>query len=340
MLASAVLLAPTGVGGVTSVSPQRAHHRRARGALGGAPVLARDVGAAPADGPRLRRAGEPRAGDRDRRRRRRPGAAPAGDRGAWTLLSSPRRSGRRWSATRSEVCTMSARLGTVTAGFDRRIGESVSAAVCRHHRRRLGGLGKASLIAESGGWAGGRAAAARRQSARGADRRRDGAAGAWSRRSRGARSHVHVAGWYLTPEFVLTARRPAGDRARPAGRDRRAGPRRACCCGRARRCRCSARPRRDGARRARRAARGTRDPLRARRARAAAALPPREDRDRRRRGRVRRRHRPDGPGRRPPRLAAAPARAAAIGWHDVAAAAARARWSPTWPRTSRCAGAR
>ena len=51
-------------------------------------------------------------------------------------------------------------------------------------------------------------------------------------------------------------------------------------------------------------------PRRARRARAADALPPREARDRRRRGRVRRRDRPDLARRRPPRHAASTRRAA------------------------------
>ena len=84
-----------------------------------------------------------------------------------------------------------------------------------------------------------------------------------------------------------------------------------CCCGRARRCRVF-QP-------SRRMVRAVRDELcrgrpirvRAGHARAAAALPSREDDRDRRRGRVRRRYRPDRAGRRPPRLAAATRRAAA-----------------------------
>ncbi len=60
------------------------------------------------------------------------------------------------------------------------------------------------------------------------------------------------------------------------------------------------------------------DPLRAGQARAAASLPPREDRDRRRPGRVRRRDRLDVAGRRPPRLASSHPPRAALGWHDAA----------------------
>ena len=64
--------------------------------------------------------------------------------------------------------------------------------------------------------------------------------------------------------------------------------------------------------------RGTKIQCRARRPRPDDALPPREARDRRRRGRLRRRHRPDRAGRRPLRLQRRTRTSTtAIGWHDA-----------------------
>ena len=77
MLASAVLLAPLGARpGRIGLGGQRAGGRGARGALGGAAVLARDGGATPAHRPRVRGTREPGTGDRDGGRRARPRPAP------------------------------------------------------------------------------------------------------------------------------------------------------------------------------------------------------------------------------------------------------------------------
>ncbi len=116
----------------------------------------------------------------------------------------------------------------------------------------------------------------------------------------GARSHVHIAGWCVTPDFALTADEPPvilhdllADAARRV-------PVRVLLWGGA--------PlpmypvsRRAVRQNARRALQGQRRRVRARHARAPAALPPREARDRRRRAGLRRRHRPHGLRRQPAR---------------------------------------
>ena len=136
---------------------------------------------------------------------------------------------------------------------------------------------------------------------------------------RSAVSHVHLTAWFLSPDVRDgRGRRPAGGGARPAGRGRPPGGRPACCCGRARRSRCSARRGGPCGRCVTSSRAAGPDPLRAGQARAAASLPPREDRDRRRPGRVRRRDRLDVAGRRPPRLASSHPARAALGWHDAA----------------------
>ena len=92
---------------------------------------------------------------------------------------------------------------SIVQKLDRSLGGAVSRAVVAHHRRRLRRTGWVeALDASAGGW-----------SSRGAPPRRgslevliDGAEalpriGAELRR---ARSHVHVAGWHVEPEFALT----------------------------------------------------------------------------------------------------------------------------------------
>ena len=124
---------------------------------------------------------------------------------------------------------------------------------------------------------------------------------------RGAHRHVHICSWHLAAATSTRAATRASPPMRELlGRARPSASRCACSCGRARRCRSSSRAAaRSG--RARRARARHEDPVRARRPRPADALPPREARDRRRRGGVRRRHRPDRAGRRPLRLQRAPA---------------------------------
>ena len=121
----------------------------------------------------------------------------------------------------------------------------------------------------------------------------------------GARESVHLAGWHVTPGFGLTRRRQRAAAARPAQLRRRARRRpRAAVGGRAGAAlHAEAVGRAGGARRAR--ARHA-DPLCARCARAPDALPPREARDRRRRGGVRRRDRSDVAGGRSLRRRPAP----------------------------------
>ena len=155
----------------------------------------------------------------------------------------------------------------------------------------------------------------------------------------GARSHVHIAGWHVQPDFAPAARQRADDGPRDlladaaervpvrvllwAGAPLPVFP-----------------PRGAAVRDARDAlVPGHADRVRARRPRAPAPLPPREARDRRRPRRVRRRHRPHGAGRRPLRLAAAPDRAAASAGTTSPRGCA-GRPSPTSPRTSACAGRR
>ena len=132
---------------------------------------------------------------------------------------------------------------------------------------------------------------------------------------RGAQRHVHVCSWHLQPDFDPA--RASRRRSRSCWPRPPSACRCACSCGRARPCRCSSPAAAHGQGRARRLVRGTKIQCELDAARPADALPPREARDRRRRDRVRRRHRPDRAGRRPLRLQRAPATRRAIGWHDA-----------------------
>ena len=103
-------------------------------------------------------------------------------------------------------------MSRVTQWIDRAddaVGSGLERAVRRHHRRRLARLGYGEILQSSAGhdlWVPGRAP--RRGNA--IDVLIDGeqALGAIADAIEGATSHVHIAGWHLTPEFRL--RRTAG----------------------------------------------------------------------------------------------------------------------------------
>jgi phosphatidylserine/phosphatidylglycerophosphate/cardiolipin synthase-like enzyme len=86
--------------------------------------------------------------------------------------------------------------------FDRAVGDGVTAAVRAKHRRRLARVGHAALDAPAGGWAGDAPAP---RAGNDVTVLIDGeeALAAIVREIRGARSHVHVTGWFMSPDFVL-----------------------------------------------------------------------------------------------------------------------------------------
>jgi phosphatidylserine/phosphatidylglycerophosphate/cardiolipin synthase-like enzyme len=90
----------------------------------------------------------------------------------------------------------------IAGRVDRRIGESVSAAVCGHHRRRLERLGKAALLTQSGGWA---ADSPRPREGNRLEVLIDGEAalGRMVDELARAASYVYVSGWFLSPDFVM-----------------------------------------------------------------------------------------------------------------------------------------
>ena len=94
-------------------------------------------------------------------------------------------------------------VGIVRA-IDRRLGKAVGGAVVAHHRRRLRRLERlGALDTPSGGWAEG---ATPPRPGSSLDILTDGAE-ALPRiveELRKARSHVHLAGWHVAPEFALT----------------------------------------------------------------------------------------------------------------------------------------
>ena len=175
------------------------------------------------------------------------------------------------------------------------------------HRRRMARIGQISALdppRDGSLWA----AAAPPRSGCALDVLIDGAAGAAAdrRRPRGRALHVHIAGWHVTPGLRPDPRRRRAARCASCSASWPSAWTCACCCGRARRCRCSSR-------RARRCARPATSSSAGHAIRC--ALDARERPmhchheklvDRRRRGRVRRRHRPDVAGRRPLRLRRAP----------------------------------
>jgi phosphatidylserine/phosphatidylglycerophosphate/cardiolipin synthase-like enzyme len=92
----------------------------------------------------------------------------------------------------------------VAAGIDRRIGPAVGRAVCAHHRRRLARIDQLrALDAPAGGWAAGepppRAGCSLEILIDGAE-----ALPRIASELERAESHVHIAGWFLSPDFALT----------------------------------------------------------------------------------------------------------------------------------------
>ena len=219
---------------------------------------------------------------------------------------------------------------------DRAVGAGIEHAVRRHHRRRLRRIGRRGAGRPAGLMGGRRPASLGRAMPSSSTSTARTRCPRSRRRSR-PRAHVHLAGWYFWPDFRLVRAGASSLRellAQTAGASRFA-----CSPGPAPRCRCSG-PTGRTSREALAgscAARGSRAALR--RARASDALPSREARDRRRRGGVRRRHRPDVARRRPlrPERPSGPRLGSAGTTRPPSCAARRSRTSRA---TSRCAGAR
>jgi phosphatidylserine/phosphatidylglycerophosphate/cardiolipin synthase-like enzyme len=91
----------------------------------------------------------------------------------------------------------------ITLHADRLVGDRVASAVSAHHRRRLARLGHRPLDAPPGGWADD--APAPREGNR-LDVLVDGehALDRMVAEMRTATAYVHITGWYMSPEFVLT----------------------------------------------------------------------------------------------------------------------------------------
>ncbi|HEY3764536.1 MAG TPA: phosphatidylserine/phosphatidylglycerophosphate/cardiolipin synthase family protein [Gaiellales bacterium] len=96
---------------------------------------------------------------------------------------------------------MSARRKTART-LDRRFGETVSAAVRAHHRRRLSKLGKHPLAGEAGGWS---ADAPPPRPGNRIEVLIDGehALERMVAEMRAATKSVHLTGWFMSPDFVL-----------------------------------------------------------------------------------------------------------------------------------------
>jgi phosphatidylserine/phosphatidylglycerophosphate/cardiolipin synthase-like enzyme len=102
-----------------------------------------------------------------------------------------------------EVASLRSRLGSLTYHVDRQLGAAVGRAVASHHRRRLGRIGWLDAFEPSG-----------RTWARGIPPREgcsfevliDGATALPRMASElaEATSHIHLAGWYFSPDFELT----------------------------------------------------------------------------------------------------------------------------------------
>jgi len=86
--------------------------------------------------------------------------------------------------------------------LDRSVGDAVTAAVCRHHIGRLERIGSRSLDAPPGGWA---EDAPPPRTGNDVEVLVDGevALPRIVADVRGARSHVHLTGWFMSPDFVL-----------------------------------------------------------------------------------------------------------------------------------------
>jgi phosphatidylserine/phosphatidylglycerophosphate/cardiolipin synthase-like enzyme len=95
-----------------------------------------------------------------------------------------------------------ARMDDLLLRLDRSAGDAIASTVCRRHARRLERIGSEALDAPPGGWAGD-APAPRAGNA--VEVLVDGET-AFPRMVadiRGARSFVHMTGWFLSPDFVL-----------------------------------------------------------------------------------------------------------------------------------------
>ncbi|HEY7259619.1 MAG TPA: phosphatidylserine/phosphatidylglycerophosphate/cardiolipin synthase family protein [Gaiellales bacterium] len=99
---------------------------------------------------------------------------------------------------------MSRRVTAAGIAFrlDRAAGDRITAVVEAKHRRRLNRLGKQALTAPPGGWADD---APPPRAGNDLTLLIDGheALGAMVEEIRGARSHVHLTGWFMSPDFVL-----------------------------------------------------------------------------------------------------------------------------------------
>jgi phosphatidylserine/phosphatidylglycerophosphate/cardiolipin synthase-like enzyme len=96
------------------------------------------------------------------------------------------------------------RLRNLALGADRRLGAAVSHATRTHHRRRLERIGwLAALDAPAGGWAAGEP---QPHAGGSLDVLIDGAEALprMVAELEQAESHVHIAGWYFSPDFALT----------------------------------------------------------------------------------------------------------------------------------------
>jgi phosphatidylserine/phosphatidylglycerophosphate/cardiolipin synthase-like enzyme len=95
-------------------------------------------------------------------------------------------------------------LTDLALGVDRRTGAAVSRGARAHHRRRLARLGRlGALDAPAGGWAAGETLP---RSGSSLDVLIDGAEALprMVAELERAESHVHIAGWYFSPDFALT----------------------------------------------------------------------------------------------------------------------------------------
>src|SRR4051794_15316276 len=96
-------------------------------------------------------------------------------------------------------------VGDAVERVDHKVGDGLERLVRKHHRRRLERLGRAEALKpprDSGLWAEG-APPPRRGNAFEVLIDGDSALPAIAAALRAARSHVHIAGWHLTPEFPL-----------------------------------------------------------------------------------------------------------------------------------------
>ncbi len=93
-------------------------------------------------------------------------------------------------------------LRDVITHVDRRVGDTVAAGVRAHHRRRLAAVGKRPFDHEAGVWADD-AAPARHGNRLEVLIDGEAALGRMVEEMRRATSFVHVAGWFLSPDFVM-----------------------------------------------------------------------------------------------------------------------------------------